>query len=114
MVETPTASASTRTRIAVGGESAGGNLAAAVALMARDRGGPSLALQLLEVPVTDISEGFGAHSSVGLFGEGYGLDRADMDEFTSDYLAVLDDGAHPYASPLLAAELARPARRHMS
>ncbi len=39
--------------IAVGGSSAGGNLAAAVALMARDRGGPSLACQVLSVPVTD-------------------------------------------------------------
>ena len=44
-------------RLAVGGESAGGNLAAAVALITRDRGGPALALQLLEVPVTDISAG---------------------------------------------------------
>jgi acetyl esterase/lipase len=43
-------------RIAVGGESAGGNLAAVVALMTRDRGGPALALQILEVPVTDMSE----------------------------------------------------------
>jgi acetyl esterase/lipase len=40
-------------RVGVGGESAGGNLAAVVALMARDRGGPSLALQLLLYPVTD-------------------------------------------------------------
>ena len=44
-------------RVAVGGESAGGNLAAVVSLMARDRGGPELALQLLEVPVTDLSIG---------------------------------------------------------
>lgn len=42
-------------RIVIGGESAGGNLAAAVALMARDRAGPVLAAQLLEVPVTDMS-----------------------------------------------------------
>ncbi len=40
-------------RLAVGGSSAGGNLAAAVALMARDRGGPKLLLQVLDVPVTD-------------------------------------------------------------
>ncbi len=42
-------------RIAVAGESAGGNLAAAVALAARDRGGPPIVLQLLEVPVTDLT-----------------------------------------------------------
>src|SRR5439155_5823717 len=40
-------------RIAVGGDSAGGNLAAVVALMARDRGGPSLVYQLLIYPATD-------------------------------------------------------------
>ena len=44
------------TRVAVGGESAGGNLAAALALMTRDRSGPPLSLQLLEVPVTDMSK----------------------------------------------------------
>ena len=58
-------------RIAVGGESAGGNLAAVVALMARDRGGPRLALQLLEVPVTDLGNGANDHPSVALYGEGY-------------------------------------------
>ena len=42
-------------RLAVGGDSAGGNLAAAVSLMARDRGGPSIAFQLLVYPVTDLS-----------------------------------------------------------
>ena len=52
------------TRIAVGGESAGGNLATVIALMARDRGGPQPVLQLLEVPVTDLSDGSSEHASV--------------------------------------------------
>jgi acetyl esterase len=43
------------TRVTVGGGSAGGNLAAVVALMARDRGGPALVGQILEIPVTDLT-----------------------------------------------------------
>ena len=100
-------------RVAVGGESAGGNLAAVVALMARDRGGPQLALQMLEVPVTDISRGANDHPSVALFGEGYGLDRADMDSFTNDYLGDPAAGSDPYASPLLAGDLAGVAPAHV-
>ncbi len=92
-------------RVAVGGESAGGNLAAVVSLMARDRGGPDLALQLLEVPVTDISASAANHASVALFGEGYGLDEADMDFYAEQYLGDLDDGRAPYASPLLAGDV---------
>jgi acetyl esterase len=101
------------TRVAVGGESAGGNLAAVLALMVRDRDGPPLALQLLEVPVTDITSGAGAHASVALFGEGYGLDASDMDTFADAYLADRADGSHPYASPLLAANLVGVASAHV-
>jgi acetyl esterase len=101
------------TRIAVGGESAGGNLAAVVALMARDRGGPDLALQMLEVPVTDISDGAGTHPSTSLFGEGYGLDRLEMDAFSSAYLPDPGSGANPYASPLLAPSLSGLASAHV-
>lgn len=101
------------TRLAVGGESAGGNLAAAVALMARDRNGPNLALQLLEVPVTDLGDGANGHASVDLFGSGYGLDRVDMDSFTEAYLADPSDGSSPYASPLLAPDLASLAPAHI-
>ncbi|HEY7967797.1 MAG TPA: alpha/beta hydrolase fold domain-containing protein [Solirubrobacteraceae bacterium] len=100
-------------RVAVGGESAGGNLGAVVALMARDRGGPRLALQLLEVPVTDISRGAADHPSVALFGEGYGLDRADMEYFTAQYLGDPAEGSNPYASPLLAGEVAGVAPAHV-
>jgi acetyl esterase len=92
-------------RLAVGGESAGANLATVVALMARDRGGPPLALQLLEVPVTDMSEQAADYPSVVLFGEGYGFDRADMEGMIGVYLADPTDGANPYASPLRAPDL---------
>ena len=101
------------TRVAVGGESAGGNLAAAVSLITRDRGGPPLVLQLLEVPVTDISRGANDHPSVALFGEGYGLDRADMDFYAKEYLVDPAEGANPYASPLLADDLSGVAPAHV-
>ncbi len=100
-------------RLAVGGESAGGNLAAAVALMSRDRGGPPLALQLLEVPVTDVSDGFAKQPSVALFAEGYGLDRAAMEEFNRSYVPNPQSGLHPYASPILAPDLAGVAPAHV-
>ena len=61
--------------ISVGGESAGGNLAAVVALMARDRRGPKLALQVLSIAVTDLT---GSQASVEQFADGYMLSRAGM------------------------------------
>lgn len=86
-------------RIAIGGDSAGGNLAAAVALMARDRGGPSLAFQLLIYPVMDYS--FDA-PSYRTFGHGYTLTEAAMRWFWGQYLARPEDGRNPLASPLRA------------
>ena len=90
-------------RIAVGGDSAGGNLAAVVALMARDRGGPSLVYQLLVYPVTDY--GFDT-PSYGENAEGYLLTRDSMRWFWGHYLKDEADGADPYASPLRAESLA--------
>jgi acetyl esterase len=101
------------TRVSVGGESAGGNLAAVLALMTRDRGGPSLSLQLLEVPVTDMSDRSIEHPSLDLFGEGYGLDRSDIEAFTAGYLPNPDERANPYASPLRAADLSALAPAHV-
>ena len=89
-------------RISVGGASAGGNLAAVVALMARDRGGPPLALQVLEIPVTDLTM---SQPSVAENGEGYLLTRAGMEQYAAYYLADPADANHPYASPLLADDL---------
>lgn len=85
--------------IAVAGDSAGGNLAAVVALMARDKGGPSLAYQVLFYPITDY--GFDT-KSYEQYAEGYLLSKADMVWFWNCYLAFPEDGDRPYASPLLA------------
>lgn len=93
------------TRVAVGGESAGGDLAAVVALMARDRGGPSLALQLLEMPVVDMSAASVEHESLALFGEEYGLTRVGIDAFQDEYLPDRADRELAYASPLRADDL---------
>jgi acetyl esterase len=93
-------------RVVVGGESAGGNLAAVVAQLARDRGGPRIALQLLEVPVTDMSAGSAAHPSLALYGEGFGLDRTGIDAFVEAYLPDPAARASAYASPLCASDLA--------
>ena len=100
-------------RIAVGGESAGGNLAAVMALMARDRHGPALTLQLLEVPVVDMGDRFNAHPSMQLFGNGYGLDTPGIASFVDAYLPDLRDRLGPYASPLLAPDLTNVAPAHV-
>lgn len=89
-------------RIAVAGDSAGGNLAAVVALMARDRGGPFLRHQLLVYPVTN--RAFDTPSYLEN-GEGYLLTRAMMEWFWGHYLPRESDAMAPYASPLQAKDL---------
>ncbi|HEY9850275.1 MAG TPA: alpha/beta hydrolase [Leptolyngbyaceae cyanobacterium] len=90
-------------QIAVAGDSAGGNLAAAVTLMARDRGTPALIYQVLIYPVTQY--GFDTES-YREYAEGYGLKKAEMVWFWHHYLAKPEDGKNPYASPLFAESLA--------
>jgi acetyl esterase len=90
-------------RISVGGDSAGGNLAAVMALKCRDEGGPRLASQVLIYPVTNLAAFDTA--SYREFAEGYNLTRSEMDWFRDCYLARPEDGHHPHASPLLAADL---------
>jgi len=90
-------------RIAVGGDSAGANLATVVAMRCRDAGGPALASQVLLYPVTNFSS-FETDSHREL-AEGYFLTRAAMDWFTGHYLASADLTRHPEVSPLLAADL---------
>ena len=84
-------------RIAVGGDSAGGNLAAAVAQMATDRGAPTLVFQLLIYPATDSACDT---ASVRNNAEGYLLTKDSMHWFWNHYLQNENDGQNPYASPL--------------
>ena len=90
-------------RIAVGGSSSGGNLAAAVCLMAKDRGGrPSLVHQLLVYPVADFSSRTQSYRENG---EGYMLTRDSMEWYAQQYLRTPADAANPYAAPLQAKDL---------
>lgn len=88
--------------VAVGGDSAGGNLAAAVALLARDRGGPSIAHQTLIYPVTNHSVDTDSYEENA---EGYLLTKDDMEWFWDHYLRDDIDSKNPYASPLQASNL---------
>ncbi len=83
-------------RIVVGGDSAGGNLAAVTALMARDRGGPALAAQFLLYPV--LAADFGTES-YRLFGRGYYNPKPAMQWYWDQYAPSVSDRAHPYATP---------------
>ena len=87
------------TKIAVGGASAGGNLAAAVGLVAREKGGPKIAFQLLTVPVAELSSKAESHRQ---FAEGYGLSAADMTWYATHYVRTSADADEPYASVLRA------------
>ena len=89
-------------RIAVGGDSSGGNLAAAVCLMIKDRGGPNLAMQLLVYPVTDWS--FQTDSYVDN-AEGYQLTKDTMIWYWDQYVSHDGDAQDPYAAPLKAPDL---------
>ncbi|MEM9541666.1 MAG: alpha/beta hydrolase [Cyanobacteria bacterium P01_E01_bin.42] len=90
-------------KIAVGGDSAGGNLAAVVTLMARERKQPNIAYQLLLYPVTNYAfDSF----SYNEFSHGYGLMREEMKWFWSHYLSHPEEGKNPHTSPLQAESLA--------
>jgi acetyl esterase len=89
-------------RIAVGGDSSGGNLAAVACLMARERGGPPIAFQLLVYPVVDYDDD---RPSMAEFAEGYLLTRAAMPYFWGHYVSSPEEGRHPHASPINAASL---------
>lgn len=90
-------------RISVGGDSAGGNLAAVVALKSRDEKGPAIAKQVMVYPVTDLSS-FDT-PSYREFAEDHQLTRKEMEWFRDEYLSNISDASHPHASPLLAKDL---------
>jgi acetyl esterase len=90
-------------RVAVGGDSAGGNLAAAMALLARERHGPRLLLQMLIYPVTNCDFGTVSYRENAT---GYVLTTEDMRWFWRHYLAREEQGREPFASPLRAGSLA--------
>jgi acetyl esterase len=85
--------------IAVGGDSAGGNLAAVVSLLARDGGGPAIAFQLLIYPATDQRAATASHERNA---QGYLLTRDAIEYFRRAYLPGQKDWADWRASPLLA------------
>lgn len=87
--------------VGVGGDSAGGNLAAVVALRARDEGGPTLAYQLLVYPAVDFELAF---PSIIENGKGLFLYEADIRWFKASYLAG-HDPRDPYVSPIYADDL---------
>jgi acetyl esterase len=88
-------------RVGVGGESAGGNLAAATALLARDSGGPALRLQLLEIPALDLTL---SSPSARSYAEGFILTTEDLRWCVEQYVGN-GDPADPLVSPLHAADL---------
>ena len=90
-------------RVAVGGDSAGGNLAAVAALMARDAGGPAIRLQVLVYPVTDYACDTESYRT---YAEGYGtLEAQSMRWFRDHYLRGEADRLDWRAAPLRAADL---------
>jgi acetyl esterase len=92
------------TRLGVHGDSAGANLAAVVALMARDKGAPKLRLQSLVYPVADFRMGSESYKK---FATGCGILTADaMKWFRGHYLRTMDDATDWRASPVLAPNVA--------
>jgi acetyl esterase len=89
--------------VAVAGDSSGGNFAAALTLLARDRGGPEIAHQLLVYPVLDSDLSRPSYEDSA---DGYFLTTAAMERFWREYVARPEDREHPYAAPLRAADLA--------
>jgi len=85
--------------LVVAGDSAGGNLAAVCALMARDRGGPRIALQVLVYPATDPLADTESRRSLA---QGYYLTEEAMRWYGAQYFGPDGDLTHPYAAPLRA------------
>lgn len=91
-----------QTRIAVCGDSAGGNLATVISMMARDQGGPKITYQVLIYPTTD---GTQSSPSVDQMGEGFILTKKLMVWFLNHYKDNQTEIKDPYFSPLFAEDL---------
>lgn len=91
-------------RLAVAGDSAGGTLAAAVAMMARDRGGPALLGQVLLYPNMDLRPDR-TYPSMAEY-DGKVVDLGELARSLAMYLPDAETALHPYASPVLADSLA--------
>ncbi|GAA1340643.1 alpha/beta hydrolase [Saccharothrix algeriensis] len=91
-------------RVAVGGESAGGNLATVLALLCRDRGGPRLAAQVLVCPVTAHPDDPGLRSYADC-AEGFGMSAGSMRFFFEQYPSSPRDLDDPYLLPSRAPDL---------
>jgi acetyl esterase len=91
-------------RLVVAGDSAGGNLAAVTALMARDAGGPALSMQVLVYPTTDFAE---ESESIARFAEGYLLTRESIRWVKRTYLGEESAALDWRASPLRAGDFSR-------
>ncbi len=94
-------------RIAVAGDSAGGNLAAVISQMARDRKGPRIGLQVLIYPGVDftVQRSANLNESFRNFSKGYFLSMKDIRYFSKAYLRTPEDMLNPLASPALAKSL---------
>lgn len=90
------------TKVAVGGDSAGGNLAAVVAIMAKERGGPKISHQCLVYPVADYNFGTESYTNNA---NGYLLTVGSMKWFWNHYLNNPMEGLNHHASPLQTADL---------
>ena len=90
-------------KVAVGGDSAGGNLATVMCLMARDQGGPAFVYQLLIYPGTDMTRGLPSHTELA---DGYRLTKPLIDWFMDQYFSGDNkDLRHPLCSPLFIEDL---------
>jgi acetyl esterase len=89
-------------RIAVGGSSAGGNLAAAASIVLRDRGGPTIVLQALVYPALDATM---ALSGTSVHGSGFQLTTAMMRGYWANYIGRHGDPRDPRLSPIFARDL---------
>ena len=84
-------------RLVVGGDSVGGNLATVVTMMARDRKGPDISAQCLIYPATNLEFKTESHQT---FAKGFGLDRELLFWFRDQYVRNEEDRCNVYASPL--------------